>query len=208
MTRGKFITLEGSEGVGKSTQCGLLGDCIVDELGHELVTTREPGGSQLGESVRAILLDNALPEMENLTELLLLFAARSEHLEKVIKPALAANKWVLCDRFTDTSYAYQGGGRRIDRQTIATLETLVQDEFRPDLTIVLDLPVDVAFRRVDQRGTTDRFEQERRSFFERVRSTYLELANVHPHRMIVVDANPPIAAVQDQIRQIVRDRLT
>jgi len=208
VTRGKFITLEGSEGVGKSTQCRLLAEMISNELGHELITTREPGGCELGESVRSILLDREVPEMHKMTELLLLFAARSEHLDKVIIPALNTGTWVTCDRFTDASYAYQGGGRGIDQQSIAALETLVQQSLRPDLTIVLDLPVDVAFGRVEERGTTDRFEQERRSFFDRVREIYIQRTRLHPSRMVLVDASPSIADVHQEIRRIVTKRLT
>jgi len=152
--------MEGTEGVGKSTQCTMLAEAIENELGYDTRITREPGGTALGESIRALLLDPELPAMDSFAELLLMFAARAEHLTRVIKPALGRGQWIVCDRFTDATYAYQGGGRELDTAAIAELERLVQGDFRPDLTIVLDLDVDVALTRAARRGAADRFEQE------------------------------------------------
>jgi dTMP kinase len=207
MSTAKFITLEGSEGVGKSTQCTLLANAIAGEFGQSLCLTREPGGTALGESVRSILLETTLPPMDAMTELLLMFAARAEHLSKVIRPALNAGQWVLCDRFTDASYAYQGGGRGLGADAISILENLVQNELRPDLTIILDLDVDVAFRRIESRGQTDRFEREKREFFEKVRQVYLRRAKECPDRIVIVDAAASIEQIHGVVRGIVRKRL-
>jgi dTMP kinase len=204
----KFVTLEGTEGVGKSTQCTMLAKAIEHEFGVDTETTREPGGTALGESVRALLLDPALPAMDGFAELLLMFAARAEHLNRVIKPALAQGHWVICDRFTDATYAYQGGGRALDSAAISTLEQLVQGDFGPDLTIVLDLDVDVALNRAKRRGAADRFEQEKHDFFERVRTAYLQRAAAYPKRVVVVDASPDAVAVHAAIMNVVRERLT
>ena len=203
----KFITVEGIEGVGKSTQCALLADALRRHHNCEVELTREPGGTALGESIRAILLDSSLPPMDGRAELLLMFAARAEHLTRVIKPALAMGRWVICDRFTDATYAYQGGGRALDRTSIATLEALVQAGFVPALTLVLDLDVGMALQRATFRGKPDRFEQEQRSFFERVRASYLELADASPDRIVVVDAAPGQDEVHARILAIVRERL-
>ncbi|MFT4562159.1 MAG: dTMP kinase [Gammaproteobacteria bacterium] len=207
MTRAKFITLEGSEGVGKSTQCALLASAIVEELGQALCTTREPGGTALGESIRSMLLDTSLPPMDAMTEVLLMFAARAEHLDKVIQPALNARQWVLCDRFTDASYAYQGGGRGLGADAIAVLENLVQNELRPDLTIILDLDVEVAFSRIEARTQADRFELEKREFFKIVRQTYLERAERFPDRIVIVDAAASVQQVHLEVLDTVRKRL-
>lgn len=207
MNGGKFITFEGTEGVGKSTQCALLAAALRRELGCDIELTREPGGTALGESIRAILLDPLLPPMNTNAELLLMFAARAEHLSQVIKPALAQGRWVICDRFTDASYAYQGGGRGLEATAIATLETLVQKGFGPDLTILLDLDVDTALQRATQRGEPDRFEQERHAFFARVRQVYLQRAAAHPERIIVVDAAPDIEAVHAAVMKSVHECL-
>ena len=207
MSSAKFITLEGSEGVGKSTQCTLLANAIAGEFGQSLCLTREPGGTALGESVRSILLETTLPPMDAMTELLLMFAARAEHLSEVIRPALNAGQWVLCDRFTDASYAYQGGGRGLGADAISILENLVQNELRPDLTIILDLDVDIAFRRIENRGQTDRFEREKREFFEKVRQVYLRRAKQFPDRIVIVDAAASIEEVHGAVREIVRKRL-
>ena len=158
---GLFITIEGTEGVGKSTQCHKLCDALSERTGRGVLATREPGGTQLGEAIRRLLLDPELPAMHGTAELLLVFAARAEHLEKVIKPALAAGEIVVCDRFTDATYAYQGGGRGLDPVTIGALETLVQGSLRPDITLVLDLDLAIAAGRISDRGGLDRFEQNK-----------------------------------------------
>ena len=207
MSQAKFITLEGTEGVGKSTQCSMLAAAIEREFGVDVEVTREPGGTLLGESIRSILLDPNVPAMDGVAELLLMFAARAEHLAKVIKPALADNRWVICDRFTDATYAYQGGGRELEKKIISGLETIVQKGFSPDLTVVLDLEVDVALNRVAKRGDPDRIEQERHEFFERVRATYLRLATNYPARITVVDAAPSVDVVHRAVMDAVHERL-
>jgi len=207
MSRAKFVTLEGIEGVGKSTQCTLLAEALRRDFDRDVELTREPGGTALGESVRTILLDPSLPPMDGTAELLLMFAARAEHLAQVIKPALAQERWVICDRFTDATYAYQGGGRLLNRVTIAVLEQLVQQGFRPDLTVVLDLDVALAMQRAAARGKPDRFEQEKLGFFERVRASYLQLAQAWPERIVVIDAAPTAEAVHAAIMAAVSERL-
>jgi dTMP kinase len=195
---GKFITIEGIEGVGKSTNM----DFIHRQLraaGRDVVVTREPGGTPLAEAIRALLLDPAYTGMDSICELQLMFAARAEHLAKVIKPALVAGRWVLCDRFTDATYAYQGGGRGVDVAVIARLEDLVQGGFRPDLTLLLDVPAELGLSRASRRGALDRFEQERIEFFERVRQAYLGMARKHPGRYRIIDASQPLEAVQQLI---------
>ncbi len=167
---GKFITVEGIEGVGKT----------------EVVLTREPGGTPLAEAIRALLLDPHYTGMDPVCELQLMFAARAEHLARVIRPALEQGQWVLCDRFTDATYAYQGGGRGIDTAIIARLEKLVQGDFRPHLTLLLDVPVEVGLARAGDRSDPDRFEQEQVEFFERVRQAYLEMAAAEPQRYRVI----------------------
>lgn len=195
MIRGKFITLEGCEGVGKSTNLEFISDYLTS---HQipLVVTREPGGTVIAEKIRELLLDVQTEVFSEQTELLLMFAARSQHIKHVIRPALNQGKWVLCDRFTDATYAYQGGGRRMDVNTIAGLEQLVQGTLRPDLTFLLDAPVDVGLRRAKQRGKLDRFEQEKLSFFEAVRRAYLLQAELNPNRITIVNANQSLVDVQ------------
>ena len=193
--RGRFITLEGIEGAGKSTQIAPLAE-LLRARGLEVLTTREPGGSPLAERLRALLLDPDNQGMSETTELLLMFAARSDHLERRIRPALKAGHWVLCDRFTDATYAYQGGGRGIDPARIGLLETLVQDELRPDLTLVFDLPPELGLGRAKSRaGQTDRFESETQRFFEAARAVYLERARANPERYRVIDATAPLEVV-------------
>jgi dTMP kinase len=201
-SRGRFLTLEGIEGVGKSTNLALVAD-LVRAAGHEVVVTREPGGTPLGERIRSLLLEpnGVVPP---LTELLLMFAARSVHLEQVIRPALARGAWVVCDRFTDASYAYQGGGRGIATDRIWQLEVLVQEGLRPDLTLLLDAAPGATVERQAARGTTDRFEREQGAFFEAVRAAYLELAAREPDRVRVIDATRTIPEVQAEIRGILR----
>ncbi|VAX07573.1 Thymidylate kinase [hydrothermal vent metagenome] len=198
---GKFITIEGGEGVGKSSNISFIEGYLRD-AGKELLLTREPGGTELGESIRNLLLDAKNTAMCSDTELLLMFAARAQHLDEVIRPALAAGKWVICDRFTDATYAYQGGGRGIDESRIATLEQWVQNELQPDITFLLDMPVAAGLARASKRSTPDRFEQEKLAFFERVRAHYLARTEKYPARFRVVDAEPKRAKVQAQIQGI------
>jgi dTMP kinase len=196
---GKLITVEGIEGVGKSTNLAFI-HAQLSAAGRDVVQTREPGGTPLGEAIRGLLLDPAYTGMDALCELQLMFAARAEHLARLIRPALSRGQWVLCDRFTDATYAYQGGGRGVDVSLIARLEALVQGDFRPDLTLLLDVPVAVGLARARQRGEPDRFEQEQAAFFERVRLAYLDLAARHPDRYRVIDASRELEHVQQQIR--------
>ncbi len=196
---GIFITVEGIEGVGKTTNLEFIRSQL-SVAGKSVVQTREPGGTPLGEAIRGLLLDPVYSGMDALCELQLMFAARAEHLSKIIRPALERGQWVLCDRFTDATYAYQGGGRSVDISVIARVENLVQGEFRPDLTLLLDVPVAVGLARASQRGALDRFEQEKFGFFERVRAAYLEMARQYPERYRVIDASQPLDIVQQQIR--------
>ena len=192
---GLFITLEGPEGAGKSTNREYLA-ALLRERGIDVLLTREPGGTPLAERVRELLLAPSDETMASDTELLLVFAARAQHLAQVIVPALARGAVVLCDRFTDATYAYQGGGRGLDVARIAQLEDFVQGSLRPDLTLVFDLPVEVGLARAAARGRLDRFEQEGRAFFEAVRSTYLQRAKAEPARYRILDAAQSLEAVQ------------
>ena len=192
---GLFITLEGPEGAGKSTNRDFIASRL-RERGVEVLLTREPGGTPLAERIRELLLAPSDESMAVDTELLLMFAARAQHLDRVIRPALEARQVVLCDRFTDATYAYQGGGRGVSMARIAELERFVQGSLRPDLTLVFDLPVEVGLQRAAARGRLDRFEQEDRSFFDAVRQTYLERAAQAPERYRVIDAAKPLADVQ------------
>lgn len=201
MTEGKFITLEGIEGCGKTTLLAHLHHLLM-AMGHQVVMTREPGGTTLGEEVRGLLLGHREDGMAVDAELLLLFAARAAHLAGVIRPALAVGTWVLCDRFTDATYAYQGGGRGIPTERIALLESWTQDSLRPDLTILLDLPVEMGLARARQRGVLDRFEHEEISFHQRVRTAYLTRATAQPQRFRVVDASQPLPEVKIAIEEI------
>ncbi|MBA2594658.1 MAG: dTMP kinase [Pseudomonadota bacterium] len=198
-TPGRFLTVEGIEGVGKSTQAGLIARYLRD-AGLRVVETREPGGTEAGEGIREILLRPAPTPMDAETELLLMFAARAEHIARVISPALAGGAWVVCDRFTDASYAYQGGGRGIPRARIAVLEDFVQGQLMPDLTILLDAPLDVGLARTRGRGRADRFELEGPGFFEAVRAAYLERARRDPRRIRVIDASLTVDEVAAAIR--------
>ncbi|UCJ15902.1 dTMP kinase [Pseudomonas sp. MM211] len=192
---GLFITLEGPEGAGKSTNREYLA-ALLREQGIDVLLTREPGGTPLAERVRELLLAPSDEPMASDTELLLVFAARAQHLAQVIVPALQRGEVVLCDRFTDATYAYQGGGRGLDVERIAQLERFVQGALRPDLTLVFDLPVEVGLARAAARGRLDRFEQEGREFFEAVRSTYLQRAKAEPARYRIIDAAQSLEAVQ------------
>lgn len=195
---GLFITLEGPEGAGKSTNREYLAERL-REQGLDVVMTREPGGTPLAERIRELLLAPTDETMAADTELLLMFAARAQHLAQIIRPALARNAVVLCDRFTDATYAYQGGGRGLSQARIATLESFVQGTLRPDLTLVFDLPVEVGLARAAARGRLDRFEQEGQAFFEAVRQAYLQRAQGEPRRYSVLDAAQPLEAVQRAI---------
>ena len=198
-TKGKLITLEGIEGAGKTTQLAVVRG-FLQERGVEVLTTREPGGSPLGEAIRALLLDAAFEGMAPDTELLLMFAARAEHIAYKIRPALERGTWVLCDRFTDATYAYQGGGRRIDLERISLLEDYVQGDIRPDLTLLLDLPVASGLARAGKRSAPDRFESESGRFFEAVRTQYLAIARSNPQRVRLIDADAPAEQVSAQVR--------
>lgn len=197
-TRGFFITIEGGEGVGKSTNIAFLRD-VLEKYNVDIVTTREPGGTPLGEEIRDVLL-RARPEpIDPMAELLLIFAARAQHIHDVIEPALNSGKWVLCDRFTDATYAYQCGGRGIPSEAVAKLEKLVLDQLRPDYTLLLDVPVTVGMARASMRGDLDRFEQESQEFFERVRSCYLKLATAGGRRYHIIEVGRQLAEVQKDI---------
>jgi dTMP kinase len=195
---GLFITLEGPEGAGKSTNREYLAERL-REQGVEVLLTREPGGTPLAERIRELLLAPSDEPMAVDTELLLVFAARAQHLQQVIRPALAKGSVVLCDRFTDATYAYQGGGRGLSTERIAQLEQFVQGELRPDLTLIFDLPVEVGLARAAARGRLDRFEQEGRGFFEAVRQAYLRRAEQAPQRYRVLDAGQTLTQVQADI---------
>lgn len=200
-TPGKFITLEGVDGAGKSTHVGFVADWLRQQ-GREVIVTREPGGTPLGESLRELLLHR---DMDADTELLLMFAARQEHLAGLILPALARGAWVVSDRFTDASYAYQCGGRGIDTARIAALETWVQRGFQPDLTLLFDVPSDVAEARRSAARAADRFEREADNFFNRVRAAYLDRAQAEPARIRVLDARHSIADLQLEIGRLLQD---
>ena len=198
---GLFITLEGPEGAGKSTNREYLAERL-REQGIDVLLTREPGGTPLAERIRELLLDPSDEPMAADTELLLVFAARAQHLQQVIRPALAKGSVVLCDRFTDATYAYQGGGRGLSIERIAQLEQFVQGELRPDLTLIFDLPVEIGLARAAARGRLDRFEQEGRGFFEAVRQAYLQRAEQAPQRYRVLDAGQTLAQVQADINAL------
>ena len=200
--QGSFITLEGIEGAGKST-CMAEVLKVLRERGRDVLETREPGGTALGEDLRQLLLGHKHTGMHEDTELLLMFAARAEHLQQRILPALQQGQWVLCDRFTDASYAYQGGGRGMDMNRIRQLENWVQGELRPDLTLLMDLPVELGLERAGKRSSPDRFESEALAFFERVRKAYLEIARKEPQRVAVIDASLSLAEVQAQVREVI-----
>ena len=201
MSSGAFITLEGIEGAGKSTVMKRVAR-LLEKAGRTPVQTREPGGTPLGEALRELLLGHCHDGMADDTELLLMFAARAEHLHRKILPALERGRWVLCDRFTDATYAYQGGGRGIPGERIAVLEQWVQKGLQPDLTLLLDIPVEQGMARAGARSAPDRFESERIAFFERVRAAYLEQARRFPERYRVIDASRPLAQVQRSLAEV------
>ena len=208
-TPGRFLTIEGIEGVGKTTQVARLSAALRGR-GIAHVVTREPGGTPLAEKIRDIVLDNARDEaLPPTAELLLMFAARAVHLANHIEPHLQAGRWVVCDRFTDATYAYQGGGRRLNADHIRQLETLVQGTRRPDLTVLLDAPVEQALQRAQQRNSgapADRFESERSEFFERVRAAYRARAAAEPQRIAAIDAGQPVEQVAQQILELLEAR--
>ena len=203
MERGKFITVEGIEGVGKSTNIAVIIDCI-EAAGHKVVSTREPGGTPLAEDVRDLLVNRSEEPIPEIAELLLMFAARSLNVNNVIVPALDAGHWVLCDRFTDSSRAYQGGGRGVPMETIDRLADWVHGDVWPDLTILLDAPVEIGMQRASKRGAPDRFEQERHDFFQRVRECYLSLAVREPERFVVIDTCQPLPDVEAEVRALMQ----
>ena len=202
MTRGKFITLEGGEGVGKTTNLNFIKDYLKQHA-ISVVVTREPGGTVLAEKIRHLLLDKDSEAISEHAELLMIFAARAQHIKHVIEPALAKGAWVLCDRFTDATYAYQGGGRNMRVSTIEWLENLVQGNLIPDLTVLLDAPVEIGIERARERGAFDRFESEKISFFEQVRRAYLLQAELHPERIKLIKANQSLADVQRALIDVI-----
>lgn len=201
MTPGKFITLEGIDGAGKSTHLAWLENFLRGK-GLTVVVTREPGGTPLGEKLRALLLDNG-QAMHAETEALLMFAARREHLDKVILPALARGDWVISDRFTDASFAYQGGGRGLASNRLEGLERWVQGEFQPDLTFYFDVSVELGRQRINAIKTADRFEKEQDEFFQRVRAAYLQRARQFPQRIRLIDSSQPLEKVKESLHNII-----
>jgi len=202
MKMGKFITVEGIEGVGKSTNVSHLTRAI-EARGHAVLSTREPGGTPMAERIREMLIEHGDEPMSDVAELLLMFASRSLHVNNVIVPALASGTWVVCDRFVDASRAYQGGGRGLPMEDIDQIARLVLGDLKPDVTILLDAPVEIGMSRADKRGAPDRFETERAAFFERVRECYLGLAASEPERFVIVDATADMDAVRSDIESIV-----
>ena len=211
--RGKFITIEGLDGCGKSTQLGKLASVLRGQ-GIEVVVTREPGGTPAGESMRALLLDSRTSGLAPMAELALMFASRAQHLHEVILPALAAGRFVLCDRFTDSTEAYQGGGRKVGVEPVRQLHQLLCGGLQPDLTLLMDSEVSASVARARRRNTAasgphdeNRFEQESRAFFERVRNGYLAIAKREPERVVLLDARRPVETVHNEIVEVVRARL-
>jgi dTMP kinase len=199
---GKFITLEGGEGAGKSTVRDSVRELLVAR-GVDLIVTREPGGTPAGEAIRSVLLDPKLRGMCAESELLLMFASRAQLVREVIQPALASGKWVLSDRFTDASFAYQGGGRGQPASRIAELEAWAANGVKPDLTLLLDLPISEGMKRANGRGEADRIEMENADFFERVRAAYRQLAAAQPQRFRVIDAGQPLQRVLDDVHRVI-----
>lgn len=196
--RGKFITIEGTEGVGKTTNIAFIKQWL-DDNGISFINTREPGGTPLAEEIRQVLLSNRDEKVCSKAELLMMFAGRAQHIDQVIEPQLAQGNWVLCDRFTDATYAYQGAGREMGDDLIQNLETMVQGDMRPDLTLVLDVPVELGLERAGKRSEPDRFELEKTDFFNRVRQAYLSMAANNPQRYKIIDASQTLKHVQLQI---------
>jgi dTMP kinase len=201
MQRGKFITVEGIEGVGKSSNIEFL-STLIEENGYSVIRAREPGSTPMAERIRELLLERNEEPMTDIAELLLFFAARSLHINNSIRPALEAGRWVVCDRFTDASRAYQGNGRGLNQEWINTLANWVQQNLKPDLTILLDAPAEVGMFRAGQRGAADRLESEKIDFYTRVRDGYLALADAEPDRFIIIDACQSLNQVQSIILNI------
>ncbi|MGB0495560.1 MAG: dTMP kinase [Kangiellaceae bacterium] len=199
-TKPLFISLEGSEGVGKTTSLNYIKN-IIESLGHQVMVTREPGGTPLAEEIRNLLLNKREEEVDANTELLLMFASRVQHIERVIKPALAKGIWVISDRFVDASYAYQGGGRGLGFDRIESLEKWSMGDFLPDLTLLLDMSVEEGMARTRLRGDSDRFEDEKITFFKTIRKAYLERAQRSQGRIKIIDASPSQQVVQDSIKK-------
>ena len=206
MSKGFFISLEGGEGAGKSTQHKRIVDWLSNQ-GRTVLETREPGGTKVSEQIRQVLLDTRNAGLDAMAELLLMFAARSQLTREVILPALTEGKVIVCDRFADASYAYQGGGRQLGSDTVAIVERLVLEGLQPDLTLLFDIPVETGMRRVASRGEADRFEVESILFFERVRAAYLERASGDPQRFRVIDASQDEATVWRQVRSILEENI-
>jgi len=204
MKRGFFISLEGGEGAGKSTQHKRIVTWL-SKRGSSVIETREPGGTVVSEQIRKVLLDTRNAGLTATAELLMLFAARSQLVQEVILPALEQGKVIVCDRFTDASYAYQGGGRQLGAETVAALERLVLKDLQPDLTLLFDIPVELGMKRVAGRGEADRFEVESIRFFKRVRNAYLERAKADPHRFRVIDASQDEGQVWQQVKTILEE---
>ncbi len=201
MQKGKFITIDGVEGAGKSTQIDFICQYLADK-GINVALTREPGGTEIGEKIRTLLLSNSTGKMHADTELMLMFAARNEHIQNKIIPTLNQGNWVLSDRFTDASYAYQGGGRGLDIARIAQLEQWVMRNFAPDMTLLLDVPVEIGMQRVESRGEKDRIEQESLDFFNRVRNAYIARSEQYPERIKLIDSSQTTEHTQQQINAI------
>ena len=209
--RGKFITFEGLDGCGKSTQLEKLATTLRDQ-GIDVVTTREPGGTEIGEQVRAVLLNSRTAGLDPLAEMALMFASRAQLIAEVILPALNAGKWVLCDRFTDSTEAYQGGGRQLGSESVLRLHEVLCGNFWPDLTILMDSDVSSSVKRARRRNKgaeqdENRFEKESNQFFTRVHEKFLEIAQREPQRVVMVNARPPIETVHDEIVRVLRERL-
>jgi dTMP kinase len=204
MIRGKFITIEGQDGAGKTTNIDVIKGYL-EAAKIPFVDSREPGGTALGESIRELILNSGDEKIGDEAELLLMFAARAQHIKDVIEPALARGDWLVCDRFTDATYAYQGGGRGMSMTNIANLEQYVQADLRPDLTVLLDLPVEVGERRAGLRSDPDRFEQQKLKFKQNVRDCYLARASAEPDRIKVIDASQSIDAVRNAINSTMQE---
>lgn len=202
MNRGKFITIDGVEGAGKSTQIDLVCEHLIQK-GIKVVRTREPGGTEVGEKIRSVLLDVENQEMHSDTELLLMFSSRNELIQNKIIPALEEGCWVVSDRFTDASFAYQGGGRMLNLDRISKLADWVLGDFKPDLTFLLDVTVEVGMQRIETRATKDRIELEERAFFERVRSVFIQRSEAFPERIKLIDATASVNDIQSKIRVLI-----
>jgi dTMP kinase len=205
MNNYEFITLEGIEGVGKSTALEVIRK-VLEAKGRDVVVTREPGGTAIGEKVRDILLSTQNGEMSALAELFLLLAARTQHLVEVVSPALTVGKCVVCDRFFDATFAYQGAGRGLDTSTIEAATALISPFYVPTLTFLLDAPVEVGLKRIKTRAQTDRFEEQNKAFFEKIRASYLNRARLEPRRFSVIDASQSLKVVSDSIELILREK--